>query len=71
MSILLACLYLALLILVVYIGYVVVTWALAIAGISIDPRILKALGAIVVVLLLIWFVGQIMGSGGIHVPSLR
>lgn len=71
MSILLALLYLALIILAVGLGYYVVVWALGIAGIIINPRILQFLGAIVVVLILIWFVGEIMSGGGLHMPSLR
>lgn len=71
MSILLALLYLALIILAVGLGYYVVVWALGIAGITINPRILQFLGAIVVVLILIWFVGEIMSSGGVRLPSLR
>lgn len=69
MSILLALLYLALIILLVGLGYFVVVWALGIAGITINPRILQFLGAIIVVLLLIWLVGQL--AGGVHMPSLR
>ncbi len=71
MSILLLLLYIALVILCVGLGYFVVVWALGIAGITINPRILQFLGAIVVVLLLIWLVSAIAGSGGIHVPTLR
>lgn len=41
MSILLALLYLALIILVVGLGYYVVTWALGIVGIVIPPRAIQ------------------------------
>ncbi len=71
MSILMTLLYLALLILAVGLGYVVVTWALSLVGIEIPPRILQILFAIVVVVILIWFIGQVVGGGGIHMPSLR
>jgi hypothetical protein len=71
MSILLALLYLALIILAVGLGYYVVVWALGIAGITINPRILQFLGAIVVVLILIWFVREVMAGGGLHMPTLR
>ncbi len=71
MSILLALLYLALIILVVGLGYYVVTWALGIVGIVIPPRAIQFIFAIIVVLLLIWFVTEIMGSGGLRLPNLR
>lgn len=71
MSILLALLYLALIILAIGLGYYVVVWALGIAGITINPRILQFIGAIIVVLLLIWFVGEIMAGGGVRLPSFR
>jgi hypothetical protein len=71
MSILMALLYLALIILCIGLGYFVVTWALGIVGITIPPRVIQFVFAIIVVVVLIWFVGEIMAGGGIHVPALR
>lgn len=71
MSILMALLYLALIILCVGLGYIVVMWALGIFGIVIPPRILQVVFAIIIVLVLIWFIGDLVGGGGLRVPSLR
>ena len=71
MSILMALLYLALIILCIGLGYLVLTWALGIVGITIPPRIVQIVFAIIVVVVLIWFIGDIVGSGGIRMPSVR
>lgn len=69
MNILLDLLYLALIILCVGLGYVVIMWALGLVGITIEPRIIQILFAIVVVCILIWFVGSVVVGGGL--PRLR
>ncbi len=48
-----------LIILCVGLGYVVVMWALKLVGLTIEPRIIQICFAIIVVLVLIWFVGSI------------
>jgi hypothetical protein len=71
MSILIALLYLALIILCVGLGYLVVMWALGIFGIVIPPRFIQIVFAIIIVLVLIWFITDLVGSGGVRLPSLR
>ena len=71
MSILMALLYLALIILCIGLGYFVLMWALGIVGITVPPRVLQLVFAIIVVIILIWFVGDIVGSGGLRIPSIR
>jgi hypothetical protein len=71
MSILMALLYLALIVLCLGLGYFVLMWALGIVGITVPPRVLQLCFAIIVVLILIWFVSDIVGSGGVRLPTLR
>ena len=71
MGILMALLYLALIILVIGLGYIVVQWALGLMGLTIPPRIVQIVFAIIVVVVLIWFIGDIVGSGGVRLPTLR
>ena len=70
MSILMDLLYLALIILVVGLGYIVVMWALKLVGLTVEPRIIQIIFAILVVLVLIWFVGS-LGVSSLQMPRLR
>ena len=71
MGILLDFLYLALIVLCIGLGYLVLMWALGLFGIVIPARWLQVIAAIIMVLVLIWFVSQIAGGGGVHFPQLR
>lgn len=65
MAILEAILVLCLILLLLGLAFFVLQWVLGILGITIPPRVMQILGAIVVVLVLIWFVQAIMGGGGL------
>lgn len=65
MAILEAVLVLCLILLLLGLAFFVLQWVLGILGITIPPRVMQILGAIVVVLVLIWFVQAIMGGGGL------
>lgn len=71
MAILEAVLILCLILLFLGLAFFVLQWVLGILGITIPPRVMQILGAIVVVLVLIWFVQAIMGGGlptlGLHI----
>ena len=63
MAILETVLMLCLILLLLGLAFFVLMWVLGILGIALPPRVLQILGAIVVVLVLIWFVRAVMGGG--------
>lgn len=59
---------LCLILLIVGLAAVVLIWVLGMIGVSIPPRVIQILGAIVFVMVLIWFLGAISGKG--HFPTI-
>ena len=54
--------------LVIGLIFYLVVWVLGILGIPIPPRAVQIVGAIVFLILLLWFVQAVMSGG--HVPTL-
>jgi len=69
MAILLALLELAFIIVAIGLGLWVIVWALGLAGITVHPRIIQLVGALVIIAVLIWFVSQ-LASGAAIQPRL-
>lgn len=44
-------------------------WVLGILGIVIPPQVIKIVGAIILLLVILWFLQAVLGGGGI--PRLR
>lgn len=49
--------------------FYLVVWVLGILGIAIPPNVMKIVGAIIFLIVLLWFISAIMGGAG--VPRLR
>lgn len=71
MAILETILVLCLILLLLGLAFFVLQWVLGILGITIPPRVMQILGAIVVVLVLIWFVQAVMGGAMPRLGLLR
>ncbi len=49
--------------------FYLVVWVLGILGIAIPPQVVKIVGAIIFLIVLLWFVQAVLGGSGI--PRLR
>ena len=63
MSLVIAVAYFLLYLLLLGLCFALVLWVLRIIGVPVDPRVIQILGAIVFLLVLIWFVQTMMSSG--------
>lgn len=71
MSLLVAVVWLLIYCLVIGLVFALVVWVLRdILGIAIPMHILKIVGAIIFLLVLLWFVATLLGGGGMPVPRL-
>lgn len=71
MSLLVAVIWLLIYCLIIGLVFALVVWVLRdILGIAIPMQILKIVGAIIFLLVLLWFVATLLG-GGMPVPHLR
>jgi hypothetical protein len=69
MSLLVAVIWLLIYCLILGLVFALVVWVLRdILGIAIPAPILKIAGAIMVLLIVLWFVATLLGGGGIPVP---
>lgn len=50
--------------------FYLVVWVLGLLGIPVPAQVIKIVGAIVFLLVLLWFVQTLMSGGGGHVPRL-
>ncbi len=60
------------LILLLVIGLIfwLVVWVLGLLGIPIPPMVLKIVGAIIFLVILLWFIQAFVAGGGQHFPRL-
>lgn len=56
------------LLLVIGLCFAIVIWVLGIIGVPVPPQIIKIVGAIVFLIVLLWFVQAVLGGG--HFPRL-
>lgn len=49
--------------------FYLIVWVLGILGITVPPNVMKIVGAIIVLLVILWFIQAVLGGGG--VPRLR